>query len=31
LKVAKRRRERRRAKQDPTCLPAYQRYVGYES
>lgn len=30
LKRVKRRKERRRAKADPECLPGYGRYYGYE-
>ena len=29
-KLNKHRRERRRAKQDPECLPQYRRYNGWE-
>jgi hypothetical protein len=31
LKRLKARMERRRAAQDPECLPAYNRYRGYET
>ncbi len=31
LKKVKNRVERRRAKYDPECLPAYRRYRGYET
>lgn len=30
LKKHKRRQERRRAKKDPQCVPAYKKYNGYE-
>ena len=29
-KTLKHRVERRRAKQDPDCVPAYRKYAGYE-
>lgn len=31
LKRAKNRAERRRAKQDPECVPGYGRYHGWET
>lgn len=31
LKVQKRRIERRRAKKNPECVPAYKKYSGYET
>ena len=31
LKQRQRRRERRRAKREPECVPAYGKYVGYET
>jgi len=31
IKRRKRRNERRRAKQDPECLPAYNRFRRYET
>lgn len=30
VKARKHRTERRRAKQDPECLPCYRKYRGYE-
>lgn len=30
LKKLKRRTERRRAKRNPECIPAYKKYRGYE-
>ena len=29
-KIEKHRRERRRGRQDPECLPEYRRFAGYE-